>query len=1130
MLFNSEHKAGYRLAYVEVYNWGTFDKDIWRLTPNSANSLLTGPNGSGKTTLVHALLTLLVPRSSNFFRHTTDTATKRERDEKSYFFGAYGNIKQNSQTAAQRQELRPKRTSPHSVLLAYFENEQVGKGITIAQVRWCGSTQVKRAYLTANQPLTIKEHFSNLDIRGVWKKKLQQTVQAEFFKSFVHYSQRFSKIFGFRSDKALTLFAKTIGVKVLGNLNSFIRDNMLDPTSVGDEFFKLTESYQTLIACYRNIEKASYQLELLGPIIEQGKNYHVAQAAVENLQDLKLMVPAYFATQKQTLIQEGIVKTNQQLERVQQKLYQTNHSLKQWREQEKELEADKRNQGANEQVRYLDREMTAIDKELQQKKDYAFKYNQLAKHLKYQTDLVEKDELVFYQSLQDAKVAKTQLQQEQKSIDEQWSDVRNELKNLQKAQHTRSADAAYLQQSRSKIPPHVARVRTDIATALNIEEADLPFVGELLQIKEKEKAWEYAIEKLLHGFALTLLVSEEYYHEVNQYVNRNTIRGRLVYFKVNLHNTPKLSSYYGSDSVVGKIAIKPDTPFRYYLSSQLRHSFDYKCITNEREFARCDRAIMQSGLIKAGKRHEKDDRRRRNDNYVLGWNNQGKKQLLATELASIEEQIYVKREEVGEIEQVKRTLKQNSEVLQTFINFDNFAAINWQALQVKKEVLLEQKNRLLSGSNDLAEIEEQLQLVLEQIEQREKEVKRLAKSEANLERDIQDFEAMIVAAKEILSSGIYKHIKIEDYLARLQPYVEGITWTLKTVGKTEQEIAAKIGNLLKKKIEHRSELEKGIMRQMRKFIFPEKEISDKFPNWRAETLNLRDDMGYLSEYENRYQQILQDDLPKYKERFKKTLNDKVIDNIVSFDTFLQKQANYIDEKIVELNTSLKEIDYDTNPTTYIELEKSNQQVDNTIKEFRGILKNIWTVYGQERGEENPTYEATFGQVQLLIERLTEDEKYRKKVTDVRNWYSFAAHERYRSDKVTKRYYEDSAGLSDGQKAKLAYTILVSAIAYQYNIRIHGEPTQSFRFIVVDEAFGKVDPTNAAYAMQLFEKFKLQVMIVTPLDKIHVIEDYIQAVHYVQNKTGKKSEVFNLTMSEYQEKKEDFVEVDKMPSF
>lgn len=47
--------AGYRLQYLEVLNWGTFNQVRWQIQPNGQNALLTGDIGSGKSTLVDAL-------------------------------------------------------------------------------------------------------------------------------------------------------------------------------------------------------------------------------------------------------------------------------------------------------------------------------------------------------------------------------------------------------------------------------------------------------------------------------------------------------------------------------------------------------------------------------------------------------------------------------------------------------------------------------------------------------------------------------------------------------------------------------------------------------------------------------------------------------------------------------------------------------------------------------------------------------------------------------------------------------------------------------------------------------------------------------------------------------------------
>ncbi len=70
----------------------------------------------------------------------------------------------------------------------------------------------------------------------------------------------------------------------------------------------------------------------------------------------------------------------------------------------------------------------------------------------------------------------------------------------------------------------------------------------------------------------------------------------------------------------------------------------------------------------------------------------------------------------------------------------------------------------------------------------------------------------------------------------------------------------------------------------------------------------------------------------------------------------------------------------------------------------------------------------------LIAALRQDDAWRRRVLDVRNWLQFSVMERYQNDGGPRQYYQDSASLSGGEKAKLAYTILASAIAFQFGIR------------------------------------------------------------------------------------------------
>ncbi len=113
-------------------------------------------------------------------------------------------------------------------------------------------------------------------------------------------------------------------------------------------------------------------------------------------------------------------------------------------------------------------------------------------------------------------------------------------------------------------------------------------------------------------------------------------------------------------------------------------------------------------------------------------------------------------------------------------------------------------------------------------------------------------------------------------------------------------------------------------------------------------------------------------------------------------------------------------------------------------------------------------------------------------------------------------YEDSTGQSGGEKAKLAFTILVAAIAYQYDLDPDRPQSDRFHFVVVDEMFSKVDDQHAEYALELFKQFGLQLLIVAPLDaKARVTQPYVGCYLHVTKKDD-RSAIYEMNAQEFEE--------------
>ena len=112
-------------------------------------------------------------------------------------------------------------------------------------------------------------------------------------------------------------------------------------------------------------------------------------------------------------------------------------------------------------------------------------------------------------------------------------------------------------------------------------------------------------------------------------------------------------------------------------------------------------------------------------------------------------------------------------------------------------------------------------------------------------------------------------------------------------------------------------------------------------------------------------------------------------------------------------------------------------------------------------------------------------------------------------------------LSGGEKAQLTYTILGSALAYQFGMLKDGMQGNSFRFIAIDEAFKAQDEDRAYYLITLCRQLHLQLLVVTPSDNIHIVENDIAYVHFVSRAKDKTSHLINMPIEQFKEEREKY---------
>jgi uncharacterized protein YPO0396 len=262
-----------------------------------------------------------------------------------------------------------------------------------------------------------------------------------------------------------------------------------------------------------------------------------------------------------------------------------------------------------------------------------------------------------------------------------------------------------------------------------------------------------------------------------------------------------------------------------------------------------------------------------------------------------------------------------------------------------------------------------------------------------------------------------------------------------------------------------------------------------------------------------YEKSEKDDLPRHERRLKQRLNEKVLHEIGVLHGSLENEREEIRSKIELLNEALRRLDWRTG--TFMRLEPSDTG-DAEIRDFRRELAGCLQGKFEGTAEAN---EATFERIEALVNKLRDDAnlRWREKVIDVRKWFTFAAREYDGVTGESGSYYDGGTGQSGGEKGKLAFLVLVAAIAYQYDIDPDDSQSDRFHFVMVDEMFSRSDDARARYALDLFKRFGLQLAIVAPLDaKARVTEQHVGMYGYiVKDPETHRSELIGLTAQQYQ---------------
>ena len=1126
--------AGYRLHELSVLNWGTFHNEVYTMRPDGRTSMVTGRNGSGKSTIVDALLTLLVPNRVRNYNVASSQAGSRERNERDYVLGAYSEI-HDATTGQGRKETLRKPGESYTVLLAHFYNEAYKTDVSIAQVLWClPGGKVDKVYIVEKKKLSIDGDFNDLgDVDNL--RRIIKDRNLTVFDSFTAYHKKFESMLFMDTDlgnrSPMSIFNQAVCIKDVKDLTQFIREHMLDDGGSKEKLVALQERFDDLRSTHRRIETASYQLEQLDVIRDTHESFQKANEERVHAESIRNAIEPYYAQAELDRRVEWVTELKHQEEAERARLKSARTEVDRLREKLNHLERALADSDENRRLEQVGAEMDRLrdKREVVSKRAATFE-RLLASWEKGLSVREEEDFLSLRRELDnqlpriEAKVAE---------LDEKIPEISYLLKKANEKVESLENERRYLLEANSNVPSEIARLRTGLATALDRDSGELPFIGELIQVVPDEVKWTGPIERLLRSFSLTVVVPKKLAEEAEAFLEVNHLGDRLSFIcPESDRKNPKLHD----DSVVAKLSLRPEMEKvrQTWLRSELAERFPHIC-RGERddEFKKSPFALTLEGLVKSdGILREKDDSRFMDDatSWVLGWDVSPKQRTLDDSLIKWREEFDNSGRALREAEAERLALRsklRSGAQLQACAN--EFSDIDQIGLATRIADLEEEERVIVGGSDVLKKLKEDRDSAAEKLEDsqntRDEVLQRIGGVEARAERNetrMGSLRSLLVKSMdEFISQSTGQENPDEEDRESAEEQRENL---FKEISKEFGEPSDKPDEIEEsaraatQKLDVRiNKLESGLDKFRDKNVAAmQRFIADAKNQAFRDEINLDLEEGYndstYKSFEEIRRQIEEEDLSKNRIRFEELLRVQVPEEVSGFSEALESHRDRIRKRINELNEHLSRVTFDRKEETYIQL-KFEDAGDDGVRKFKKLRRHA--LEGDlEADDEDERRRERYHRVEQFLAELEQDLNWTYRVIDVRNWFKFRADEFYKDEDTLRQSYSGAAGKSGGEKNRLASTILATAIAYQYGIDVGGKQTETFRLVAVDEMFSKTDDEFSQYLLDLFKEFHLQLLIVQPLDaKIHVVQKYVERYHVVERRDG-LSFVGDLSVREY----------------
>ncbi|MGW3768558.1 ATP-binding protein [Actinomadura verrucosospora] len=635
-------------------------------------------------------------------------------------------------------------------------------------------------------------------------------------------------------------------------------------------------------------------------------------------------------------------------------------------------------------------------------------------------------------------------------------------------------ERAAAQARRGNIPADLHTARDRLADAAGVTPDDLPFVGELIEVRTEFEPWREAFNLALGGFATRMLIDIGRLNAFREAINAVSLPRRIQFegVRTGMHDQIGLNDR----TLPGRLDYRP-SPFTAWLKSELVRGFDFVCVETPKLLKQHAKALTITGQMSQGSRGAHGGHGRAN---LLGFSNTRLLADLDTRIGHARER---HEDAVAREAEAERTLNSFEERRTAY---QAVTELSWEQVDVAS----------------VAAERDRWKQVIDEVREGNPEIDRLQREAEELKQEIKDLTERVGGRKRELH-------ELEKQWESIVDEVDGAQKALDTAAASGTEVSA----------EHRDYLT-GLFDAVPDGADPAAALREFDAAHRRGSERMRADRTSSEEEIERSRKALRDTFSTFVERwpnpnlgtepedsyrdFDRLLTDLETSGLHELETewrdsLLRLSGNDLTSLDSELAAAVREIRDRIDPVNRIlaelpfaddghRLRIDPQESHSAVRaRFRKELRDVRAVI--DKAATDADRERAYHRMARVIDRIRRTAPEFADLVDVRN------HVRISAEKIDLAgehvaVYDHIGEKSGGESQELVAFIVGAALRYQLGDA--GAERPRYAPVFLDEALIKADAHFTGRAIGAWRGLGFQLVISAPNDKHSAIEPHVDA--------------------------------------